>query len=183
MCRLPGIVVVAHFVCIKLITTRHAMLTMRGTKTERERARKRGERGVCQQVTQKCQNFDKLQQLLNAESGGESKAWLRLCATRRIRNIVINLISACNARQAHTVRVCVCVSVCACVCLSDKSRQRRQKQLQLKPTFARILADFVQSAELALKLWQRAVKAPVAPVGGVARARWVGGIYLPSKWQ
>lgn len=80
MCRLPGIVVVAHFVCIKLITTRHAMLTMRGTKRERKREEKRGkggkggERGVCQQVTQKCQNFDKLQQLLNAESGGESKA-------------------------------------------------------------------------------------------------------------
>lgn len=77
----------------------------------------------------------------------------------------------------HTLSVCVCVSVCACVCLSDKSRQRRQKQLQLKPTFARILADFVQSAELALKLWQRAVKAPVA-VGGVARWRDESGEYI-----
>lgn len=37
------------------------------------------------------------------------------------------------------------------VSVSDKSRQRRQKQLQLNPTLARILADFVQSAELALK--------------------------------
>lgn len=108
------------------------------------------------------------------KAAAKAKAWLRLCATRRIRNIVINLISACNARQAHTVRVCVCVSVCAWVCLSDKSRQRRQKQLQLKPTFARILADFVQSAELALKLWQRAVKAPVA-VGGVARSEMSRG--------
>lgn len=81
MCRLPGIVVVAHFVCIKLITTRHAMLTMRGTKRERKTGEK-GERGVCQQVTQKCQNFDKLQQLLNAESGGESKGMtVTMCDT------------------------------------------------------------------------------------------------------
>lgn len=46
------------------------------------------------------------------KAAAKAKAWLRLCATRRIRNIVINLISACNARQAHTVRVCVCVRVC-----------------------------------------------------------------------
>lgn len=44
MCRHPGIVVVAHFVCIKLITARHAMLTMRATERERERQTE-GKRG------------------------------------------------------------------------------------------------------------------------------------------
>lgn len=43
MCRFlsvaisAAIVVVAHFVCIKLITAWHAMLTMRAIETEKER--------------------------------------------------------------------------------------------------------------------------------------------------
>lgn len=69
-----AIVVVAHFVCIKLITAWHAMLTMRAIARQRKREREReggGRRAESQQVTQKCQNFHKLHQLLNAKSAGD----------------------------------------------------------------------------------------------------------------
>lgn len=143
MCRLPGIVVVAHFVCIKLITTRHAMLTMRGTKRERGIEGKGGSGGCASKSHRNAKTLINYSNFWMPKAAAKAKAWLRLCATRRIRNIVINLISACNARQAHTVRVCVCPCVRACVCLTSHANVGKNScsWKQLSPEFWPILCS------------------------------------------